>query len=83
MEDWYLGLLRQSHDEITHEKTFSPLDMQYLVNTITNEVDPIASRWINSLLGVLFLRICETAFAEKVSISFSSCSSLVTFLLTP
>lgn len=66
MEDWYLALLRQSYDKVTHEKTFSPMDMQYLVNTITNEVDPIASRWINALLGVMFLRMCETSFAEQV-----------------
>lgn len=43
------------------------MDMHNLVDTITNEVDPIASRWINSLLGTLFLRVCETAFAEKAS----------------
>ena len=81
MEDWYLALLRQSHENLTHDKTFSPLDMQYLVNSIINEQDPIASRWINSLLGILFLRMCETAFAEEVCFLLGSCGLLARTLV--
>jgi hypothetical protein len=79
MEQWYHALLAQASpphgpgsdnrysSKATFDKVFSKNDMQNLIDTLNNESDPIPIRWLNAMLGRIFLGLCRTAALEAVS----------------
>ena len=77
-EQWYHALLLRSHPNPpanskihvprpTFDKIFSSNDMQKLIDTLNEDSDSIPVRWLNAMLGRIFLGICGTAALEAVS----------------
>lgn len=69
MEDWYLALVAASSpapppgtDPMA--EIFSTADMAHLVSTLDAQPDAIPTRWLNALLGRLFLSVHRTARVE-------------------
>lgn len=70
MEDWYLALVAASSPAPPSPNTdplaeiFSTADMAHLVSTLDAQPDAIPTRWLNALLGRLFLSVHRTARVE-------------------
>jgi hypothetical protein len=74
MEDWYLALLRKSHDKAKFDDVFRLDDMKHLIDTLDKEEDPIPTRWLVGFLGRIFFALHKTAFIEQVSTAHSPSS---------
>lgn len=54
----------------TFDRIFPHNDMQRLIDTLNEDSDQIPVRWLNAMLGRIFLGICKTAALEAVSTNY-------------
>lgn len=70
LEDWYFALLNATHAsgiKTSREAVgdlFSTPDMKTLINTLDDIPDQMALRWLNAMLGRVFLAVAHTRAAE-------------------
>lgn len=65
-EDWYFALLEASRGYTAKDKSmFDPADMASLISNIDDQPDSIPTRWLNAMVGRLFLAVYKTHSVEQ------------------
>lgn len=69
LEDWYLDLVQASQysassDSAKRKLLFDPDDMARLVEGIDQQPDSLSVRWLNAMLGRIFLAVYKTETLE-------------------
>jgi len=65
-EDWYFALLEASRPATAKDRSmFDPTDMAALIAGIDAQPDSIPTRWLNAMMGRLFLSVYKTHSVEQ------------------